>query len=158
MLHVIVDPQNDFCHEDGVFSTSAKPVLDAIVAQKNKEGVTSVATRDWHPANHISFVSTWPVHCVQNTWGAELHDAVKGVMEFDKGMCEMTEEYSGINAVNRQTRKSLRQFVEDFSPSEIVVSGFVMEFCVKATFDDLKSAFPTTKISLLDGGVHCLQQ
>ena len=35
-----------------------------------------VATRDWHPPDHGSFTEQggiWPVHCVQDTDGAQLH-------------------------------------------------------------------------------------
>ena len=38
-----------------------------------------VATRDWHPPDHGSFTEQggiWPVHCVQDTDGAELHPAL----------------------------------------------------------------------------------
>ena len=53
----------------------------------------TVATQDWHPRHHQSFITAhpearvgdlvqlsgrtqivWPVHCVQNTSGADLHD------------------------------------------------------------------------------------
>ena len=38
-----------------------------------------VASQDWHPKNHSSFISNskegiWPDHCVQNTKGAEFHE------------------------------------------------------------------------------------
>src|SRR3712207_6885063 len=38
-----------------------------------------VATRDWHPPDHGSFAERggpWPVHCVRDTPGAQLHPAL----------------------------------------------------------------------------------
>ena len=39
-------------------------------------GATVVATQDWHPESTPHFAKDggiWPVHCVADTWGAELH-------------------------------------------------------------------------------------
>src|SRR4051812_41437305 len=98
---IIVDFQNDFCPPSG---SLAVPSGREIAQPINKllslpSFVTKVATKDWHPPNHISFASNhvgkepftsfhtivnpdnadekqetrlWPVHCVQGTPGAEL--------------------------------------------------------------------------------------
>ena len=39
-------------------------------------GALVVATQDWHPESTPHFAKDggiWPVHCVADTWGAELH-------------------------------------------------------------------------------------
>jgi len=74
---LIIDFQNDFC------PGGALPVVDGdAIAPRVNELLDSgrfdlvVATRDWHPANHASFVEQggpWPPHCVQGSQGAELH-------------------------------------------------------------------------------------
>src|SRR2546427_5712214 len=87
---VLVDIQNDFLPGGAL----AVPEGVAVIPVANRLQVAFplvVATQDWHPANHGSFAANhlgqkvferielnglpqtlWPVHCVQNTKGAEL--------------------------------------------------------------------------------------
>ena len=74
---LVVDVQNDFCPG----GTLAVAHGDEVVAPLNKlitefleRGEPVFKSRDWHPPNtkHFEdFGGTWPVHCVQNTTGAE---------------------------------------------------------------------------------------
>lgn len=74
---VLVDVQRDFL----AGGARAVPRGEDIVTRANallegfsSAGLTVVATRDWHPADHASFESEggdWPRHCVQDTDGAE---------------------------------------------------------------------------------------
>src|SRR5436190_11906955 len=74
---VIVDFQNDFTPGGAL----AVPGGDEIAVRVNELAADPrfelvLATRDWHPAEHGSFDKhggPWPVHCVQETEGAELH-------------------------------------------------------------------------------------
>src|SRR5947207_3095067 len=88
---IMVDIQNDFCPNGGL----AVPSGDEIVSLANDlqpHFKTIIATQDWHPQDHKSFASNhldgkvgkminlngisqvlWPIHCVQNTHGAEFH-------------------------------------------------------------------------------------
>lgn len=77
---VIVDFQNDFA-PGGALAVARgdeiAPRVDALAASGDFALV--VATRDWHPPDHGSFVAqggTWPVHCVADTPGAQLHPAL----------------------------------------------------------------------------------
>src|SRR5262249_43071689 len=87
---ILTDIQNDFLPGGAL----AVPDGDAIVPLANRLQLhfpLVVATQDWHPSNHRSFAANhagkqvydhvelhglpqtlWPVHCVQNTPGAEL--------------------------------------------------------------------------------------
>src|SRR5688572_31154673 len=76
---IVVDVQNDFCpggtlavaHGDEVV-----PPLNKLIREFLKRGEPVFRTRDWHPAStkHFSdFGGSWPIHCVQNTKGAEFH-------------------------------------------------------------------------------------
>src|SRR5215471_18950132 len=75
---LLVDIQNDFCPGGAL----AVPEGDQVVNVANKlipRFQFVVATQDWHPANHISFKARggpWPPHCVQGTFGAELHPGI----------------------------------------------------------------------------------
>ena len=80
---VIVDYQNDFAAPDGALSVPGAEVIAPRINELAASGdfAVVVATRDWHPADHGSFVTSdsagpWPVHCVAGTPGAELHPAL----------------------------------------------------------------------------------
>src|SRR6478672_3125166 len=99
---VIVDYQNDF-NPGGALAVAGG---DAIAARINALAgdprfALVVATRDWHPADHGSFAAQggpWPVHCVADSPGAQLHPALDAAavdVIVDKGRDRDTEGYSG---------------------------------------------------------------
>jgi hypothetical protein len=74
---IVVDVQRDFLrggslavpHGDEVI-----PAINAAIAQFQSTGLPVVATRDWHPPDHCSFVAqggSWPPHCIKDTPGAD---------------------------------------------------------------------------------------
>ena len=108
---VIVDVQNDFC-EGGALGVTGGAAVAAGVSEHLAEHADAyaavAATRDWHvdPGTHFAaatgaepdFRTTWPVHCVAGTAGAELHpdlDAEHLDAEFLKGL--HTDAYSGFD-------------------------------------------------------------
>ena len=132
---VIVDYQNDFASPDGaLYVKDGENVADRIneLAASGDFDLV-VATRDWHPANHGSFVEqggTWPVHCVQDTEGAELHpafDAANVDVILDKGQDPGTEGYSGFDGTN------LGELLRERGVHEVVVVGLATDYCVKNT-------------------------
>lgn len=141
---VIVDFQNDFTPPDGAL---AVPGGDAIAAHLNElarsgEYDLVVATRDWHPPDHESFAPAggpWPIHCVQNTPGAELHEgldlnAVDLVL--DKGQDPATEGYSAFQGTDLAT------IMRDHGIDELTVVGLATDYCVKNTaLDALAEGF-----------------
>src|SRR6202162_4886115 len=72
---IVVDVQNAFCPGGAL----PVPDGDAVVEPINRlaeQFEFVVATRDWHPPDHLSFQEQggpWPVHCVRDTGGAQLH-------------------------------------------------------------------------------------
>ena len=99
---IVVDFQNDFCPPNGSLAVAQGRNIAPIVNSLLKlPFVTKIATKDWHPQDHVSFASNhappnnipfestitiknplneseeettrlWPDHCVQGTPGAEL--------------------------------------------------------------------------------------
>ena len=70
---LLVDIQNDFC-EDGSLSVPDSndifPAINEWIGKAQESGWPILASRDWHPVDHISFSDRggpWPVHCVQDT-------------------------------------------------------------------------------------------
>ena len=141
---VIVDYQNDFARPDGALSVAEgeaiAPHLNDLAASGDYELV--IATRDWHPRDHGSFTEqggTWPVHCVQGTHGAELHEAldteaVDAIL--DKGQARDTEGYSAFDAT------SLAETLRARGVDDVTVVGLATDYCVKNTaLDALREGF-----------------
>src|SRR3954469_14283813 len=80
---VIVDVQNDFADPSGSLSVGGAerviPVINREAASARERGAIVVLTQDWHPGSTPHFAKDggqWPVHCVADSWGAELHPDV----------------------------------------------------------------------------------
>ena len=77
---IVVDVQNDFADpKGGLYVQDGEQVVDAANAEIDAAvaaGAPVFYTQDWHPEHTPHFErdgGVWPVHCVANTWGAELH-------------------------------------------------------------------------------------
>ncbi|KAI0452372.1 isochorismatase [Xylaria acuta] len=97
---IVVDLQEDFCPPNGSLAVAnGRDVVEPINKLLELPFTLKVATKDWHPRDHVSFAANhpgrrpyvdsvtivnpdnatesyssrlWPVHCVQGTTGAEL--------------------------------------------------------------------------------------
>jgi nicotinamidase/pyrazinamidase len=142
---VIVDVQNDFCPGgalpvpggDGVV-----PVLNRWIEEARRAGALIVATRDWHPADHMSFAAQggpWPVHCVQETDGAAFHaglDLPDDAVIVSKGTDPKDEGYSMFEGTD------LAQRLEAGGVGRLWVGGLALDYCVRATvLDGLEAGF-----------------
>jgi nicotinamidase-related amidase len=143
---VIVDFQNDFC-PGGALAVADGDLIAGRINELAASGDFDlvVATRDWHPADHGSFVARggpWPAHCVQGTEGAELHPALEraGVnIVIDKGQDPHTEGYSGFEATQ------LEDVLREAGVDDLVVVGLATDYCVKNTaLDALRRGFSVT--------------
>ena len=132
---IIVDVQNDFCPGGAL----AVPNGDEVVPVINRlleHRWLSVATMDWHPAEHSSFESRggpWPPHCLQDTAGAALHpglDAGKIRLVITKGSHPDHDAYSGFHGTELAT------ILRERGIRRIVVCGIATDYCVRATAHD----------------------
>jgi len=99
-----------------------------------------VFTRDWHPANHVSFSAqprfvdqSWPVHCVQNTWGAQFHPLLHirpGDRVVSKGDDPLEEAYSAFHNTD------LASWLKDRGIRRIYLAGLTTDYCVLTTAQD----------------------
>ena len=153
---VIVDFQNDFTPGGAL----AVPDGDAIAGKINELAASGdydliVATRDWHPPDHGSFAAQggpWPVHCVADTEGAQLHpalDASKVDVIVDKGQSRDTDGYSGFEGTD------LESLLRDRGITQVTVVGLATDYCVKNTaLDALRAGFQVTVDSSAVRGVE----
>ena len=144
---ILVDVQNDFC-PGGALAVSdgdaVVPVLNDYAARFVEAGAPVYATRDWHPANHLSFGEQggiWPVHCVQNTSGAEFHADLalpEGVTVISKAQRQDEEAYSGFGGTDLAAR------LRTEGVERVYVGGLATDYCVKSTvLDALEEGFDT---------------
>jgi nicotinamidase/pyrazinamidase len=143
---IIVDFQNDFTPGGAL----AVPDGDAIAAHLNELAASGrfdlvVATRDWHPPEHSSFAAQggpWPVHCVADSEGAQLHpalDAARVDVIVDKGTDPATEGYSGFDGTDLAT------VLRERGIDRVTVAGLATDYCVRATaLDALREGFEVT--------------
>jgi nicotinamidase/pyrazinamidase len=136
---IVVDVQNDFCPGGALPVPDGDAVVDSI--NRLAEQIPFVvATRDWHPADHRSFTAQggpWPVHCVSETGGAELHsrlhtsqiDAI-----VDKGQAPSDDGYSAFEGT------SLERLLREQQIDTVHVSGLALDYCVRATALDARRA------------------
>ncbi len=81
---VVVDLQNDFCPGGALAVPEGDqigPLVNRLLAHPR---LFKVTTRDWHPADHISFEAQggiWPPHCVKDTPGAGFHPLMEASRE-----------------------------------------------------------------------------
>jgi nicotinamidase/pyrazinamidase len=136
---IVVDVQNDFC-PGGALAVSDGDAVVPRVNELAREFPFVVATRDWHPPDHSSFAAQggpWPVHCIQNTEGAQLHRALEEAsidVVLDKGQSSDTDGYSGFDGTG------LASLLRDRGIDRVHVAGLALDYCVKQTALDARRA------------------
>ncbi|HEY8167759.1 MAG TPA: isochorismatase family protein [Candidatus Limnocylindrales bacterium] len=153
---IVVDVQNDFADPAGSLSVAGgAAVVEAVntqVAAAVSAGASVVYTKDWHPPTTPHFAKDggiWPVHCVADSWGAELHPGLviagpvvhKGVSGEDG--------YSGFtmrHALTGQTTPTdLEATLRERGVGRVAIVGLATDYCVLATvLDAIELGFETT--------------
>ena len=173
---ILVDLQNDFLPGGAL----AVPDGDQVIPVANQLQAAFplvVATQDWHPANHGSFAAShpgkkvfeqielnglpqtlWPVHCVQNTKGAELAAALNReriARVFPKGTDAGIDSYSGFSDNGHRQSTGLGEWLKAQGVTEVFVCGLATDYCVKFTaLDAARMGFKTHLIEDASRGVN----
>ncbi|WP_319417379.1 bifunctional nicotinamidase/pyrazinamidase [Marispirochaeta aestuarii] len=166
---IIVDLQRDFCPggalavKDG---DSIVPAVNSLAISFDKV----VATRDWHPKNHISFASNhpgkkvqeilktgdieqvlWPDHCVPGTPGAEFHpdlDQRTFDLIISKGTSPKLDSYSGFFENDHLTPTGLDGYLKNLGINDLAVCGLATDYCVFYTvMDAIKLGYKVDLVS-----------
>ncbi|EEB09271.1 nicotinamidase [Schizosaccharomyces japonicus yFS275] len=173
---IIVDVQNDFVLDDAPLKVNGVadiiPNINSLYKAHHWDFI--VATKDFHPANHVSFAAThgpsykpftssitveayglkyeqrlWPVHSVSNTPGSEFYEgldtsAIQDVVY--KGTDPKVDSYSGFfDAAGKST--GLREKLDSKGITDVVVVGIAGDYCVRATATDSQKFFKTTVLT-----------
>jgi nicotinamidase/pyrazinamidase len=152
---VVVDVQNDFADPAGSLHVKGGseiiPLVNTEVERALQAGAAIVYTQDWHPAHTPHFAADggiWPAHCVQETWGAQLHPdlSVRGPI-VRKG-AHGEDGYSGFSMRNPAGGHSIPTELDATlargGAKRIVVCGLATDYCVKATaLDGVRLGYET---------------
>lgn len=144
---IIVDVQNDFCPGGALPIESGDevvPVLNHWIDAAEQKNVPVYASRDWHPAGHISFEESggpWPPHCIQDTSGAAFHpdlELPESVIKVTKGVRFDQDQNSAFD----QTGLAAQLKEDDIR--RLWIGGLAQDVCVLATvLDACKEGFDT---------------
>ena len=161
---VVVDLQNDFADPAGSLAVAGGeaivPAVNDAVRSACDAGALVVATQDWHPESTPHFArdgGPWPVHCVADTWGAELHPSFAAPPEMPcirKGT-DGEDGYSGFTmrdpASGEERATELEALLREHGIERVLICGLATDYCVRATaIDAVRLGFSVT---LLGGAV-----
>jgi nicotinamidase/pyrazinamidase len=149
---ILIDLSNDFCPGGMVEVPGGNQVVE--VANRLMEAFELVVSvRDWHPAGHLSFAANhlwrrpgqeielhgqtqllWPMHCVQNSFGAELAMRLrqeKITRHFFKGTDAETDSYSAFFDNLKKNDTGLATFLHENGVEDVYLIGLPCEFGVR---------------------------
>jgi nicotinamidase/pyrazinamidase len=155
---VVVDMQADFTeYRNGALAISGTDAayLQSVVSKTRELKELSLpvfATRDYHPADHVSFYTShpgkkpfdviasergqqilWPPHCVQGTPGADIlipEDLITSVIS--TAARSEFESYSSFRD-DGGNDTGLQGLLEERGAKELVIYGLATDYCVKET-------------------------
>jgi putative nicotinate phosphoribosyltransferase len=147
---LVVDVQRDFC-EGGSLAVAggndvAAGVAALVVGEPGRYGAV-IASRDRHvnPGTHFAragstpdYETSWPVHCVVGSEGADLSPLLDGLdwdAVFDKGRDEAA--YSAFQGAD-VTGIPLATWLLDHGIDRLDICGIATDYCVRATVLDAR--------------------
>ena len=153
---IVVDVQNDFADPSGSLyvqtGEAVVPLINNEIARAVAAGARVYYTQDWHPESTPHFAKdggTWPVHCVQDSWGAELHPELAiGGPVVRKGS-NGEDGYSGFTMRDPESGATiptpLGDMLGEAGVTRLVVCGLATDYCVKGTvIDGRERGYPVT--------------
>ena len=165
---VIIDVQNDFLINGSLEVPDGNDVIEHI-NHIIKNYALVVATKDWHPLNHVSFASNhlgkkigdvikvndidqilWPNHCVQESKGSDF-PATLNINTINKiiykGINSQIDSYSGFYDNGKIRSTGLSDYLKTNNVTSIDFVGLATEYCVKfSVLDSIKEGFKTRVI------------
>lgn len=162
---VVVDMQNDFM-DGGALpvkgSLALIPIINKTIASLLAHNALIITTQDWHTLDHSQLQPNgglWPVHCIQNSHGAELADGLilpPETLSVFKGLDKTADGYSGFEGAElEEPNASLENILKAHNITHVYVCGVATDYCVKATaLDAAKLGYQTSLINNCIAGVE----
>jgi nicotinamidase/pyrazinamidase len=151
---ILIDLQNDFM-PGGALPVSEGDAVIPIANDVQEKFDLIVASKDWHPRDHGSFAANhpgkkvgdvidlhglpqilWPVHCVQNTRGAEFGLALRTdriTKTFLKGADAAIDSYSALFDNGHRRSTGMTEFLRERNVGDVYLLGLATDYCVKFT-------------------------
>ena len=164
---LVVDVQNDFADSGGsLYVSGAERIIDPMndeIERARQQGALVVYTQDWHPPSTPHFAKdggVWPVHCVAETWGSELHPdllLVDPAHFLHKGVGG-EDGYSAFSlrepTTGERSETGLEDLLRENEVERVVIVGLATDYCVKETaLDAVNKGFGATVLAELIGAV-----
>ncbi len=164
---LVVDVQRDFCEGGSLAVVGGDDVaagIAGLIDRSRADYAAVVSSRDCHvnPGTHFAgagalpdYETSWPVHCVAGSDGAEMHRLL-GLVEwdavFEKGAYEAA--YSAFEG-REAGGLSLSRWLLDRGIDRVDVCGLATDYCVRSTvLDAVNSGFATRVLVGLTAGVN----
>lgn len=141
---LVVDVQIDFCTGGALPVPKGDlvvPAMNRYIQLFSKSGCAIFASRDWHPAEtrHFKqFGGLWPVHCVQQSKGAEFHPELllpEETIVISAGMGRDDEGYSCFEGRSEEGTP-FADVLRHMEVRKLFVGGLATEYCVKESVLD----------------------
>lgn len=136
---LVVDIQNDFL-PGGRLAVAEGDLVIAVmnnyIERFSQQHLPVLATRDWHPKNHRSFIEQsgpWPEHCIAGSTGAGFAQGLQlpdSVPVFSTGMEVDMEDYSGFE------NPDLNRQLQEMAVNRLFIGGLATDYCVFHTVCD----------------------
>ena len=155
---LLVDVQNDFCPGGSLAvadGDAVVPALNAWIAAARQGGARVFASRDWHPPDHLSFAERggiWPLHCVQNTLGADFHPDLElpnDAVIVTKADTADREAYSAFDS------GELAAQLRAAGIERLWVGGLATDYCVKASVLDA-TELPGLEVRVITNAIRAV--
>ena len=156
---ILVDLQNDFV-PGGALAVREGDAVVPVANRVQRAFDLIVASQDWHPRDHGSFAANhpgrkvgdvvdlngldqilWPVHCVQDTRGAELVpglDTRRIERVFYKGIDPAIDSYSALFDNGHRRSTGMGEYLRERGVREVFICGLATDYCVKFTALDAR--------------------
>ena len=173
---VIVDLQNDFLPGGALEVPEGDMIVEKINDILDNYDLI-IATKDWHPKDHISFASKhknkdvgdvinyegidqilWPDHCIQKSPGSDFpkifnSSIIKKIIY--KGQNSNIDSYSAFYDNSKDASTGLTDFLRIKKVEKVDFVGLATEYCVKFTaLDSVSEGFYTRVITKCTKGLN----
>lgn len=150
---LIIDPQNDFMPGGALAITHGDQIIPTVnlwIEAAKKADTPIFISRDWHPADHMSFKAQggpWPPHCIRGTSGAQFPKDIhlpSDVIIINKAMTADKEAYSAFGGFTDDKGIPLSDKLKALGITRLWMMGLALDYCIiYSALDAINHGFET---------------